>query len=139
MTKSKEELRRDSSDNLQLYNEYNKTLRAWLVGFGFGVPALFIVNESAWELLAKSPSKAWIVIPFVIGAVTQVLIAFLNKVIAWCAHHRDDLASNDKKCWCITSLIAQMESWFILDILADMVTLVAFGLSLVNLLRLYGI
>ena len=39
--------------NLNLYAEYNKVLRAWLVSFGFGVPALFIINESVqMKLLA---------------------------------------------------------------------------------------
>jgi|GEM_PF-3738234 len=37
-------------DNLNLYAEYNKVLRAWLVGFGFGVPALQI-NEKIWCLV----------------------------------------------------------------------------------------
>lgn len=42
-------------DNLKLYGEYAKTLRTWIVGFGFGVPALFIVNEAAQK--SRCPPK----------------------------------------------------------------------------------
>jgi len=45
-------------DNLKLYEEYNKTLRAWLVGFGFGVPALFIVNDAAQQKLLTAENAS---------------------------------------------------------------------------------
>ena len=80
-------------DNLNLYAEYNKTLRAWLVGFGFGVPALFIVNEAAQSKLTASQNAGCIVWLFLAGAAAQVFMAFLNKIVSWCAYYKHDESS----------------------------------------------
>ena len=127
------------NDNLSLYNEYNKTLRAWLVGFGISVPALFIINTDAQDLLANSAHKCSIIYPFLIGVSAQILIAFVNKIVAWCAYRREECSeSSIVPCMCVR-LFASIENWFLLDVIFDIVTLVAFGMSLVNLLRLYNI
>ena len=78
------------NNNLSLYNEYNKTLRVWLVGFGFGVPALFIINDAAQVKLLAAQNAKCIIWLLLIGAGAQIIMAFINKVISWCAYSKHD-------------------------------------------------
>jgi hypothetical protein len=120
--------------NFNSYLEYNKTLRAWLVAFGFGGPALFIVNPTAQLKLFASPNARMIVILFLVGAGAQVIMAFANKVIAWCAYrsfHLDEKACLPVRC------IARLEHWFCIDVICDLASLVTFGWSIVLVMRLF--
>lgn len=36
----------NNNENLELYKEYNKTLRTWLVAYGIALPALFISSSA---------------------------------------------------------------------------------------------
>lgn len=122
-------------DNLSLYSEYNKTLRAWLVGFGFGVPALFIVNEAAQSKLLAASNKNCIIYLFLVGAAAQVLIAFINKVISWCAYNKHDKGAENVGP--VVLFIASFENWFIIDVVFDIASLVTFGWSIMLIVGLF--
>ena len=122
-------------DNLGLYAEYNKTLRAWLVGFGFGVPALFIVNTAAQEKLTLSPNASCIIWLFLIGAASQVLMALLNKIVSWCAYYKYD--KGKKNVNHVVLILASLENKFIIDVVLDILSLVTFGWSIVLITRLF--
>ena len=122
-------------DNLSLYGEYNKTLRAWLVGFGFGVPALFIVNQAAQNKLLAASNAKCIVWLFLAGAAAQVFIAFLNKVVSWCAYHKHD--KGKVKVNKAVLFFAAMENLFIIDIVLDITSLVTFGWSIILIMGLF--
>lgn len=123
----------DADDNLNLYNEYNKTLRAWLVGFGFGVPALFILNQEAQDKLLDDPNVKLIVWLFLAGATFQIAIAFLNKIISWCAYRKHKSGGASK----IVVIFAGLEDWFLLDVLFDFLSLIAFGWSIFLIVALF--
>ena len=122
-------------DNLNLYAEYNKTLRAWLVGFGFGVPALFIVNATAQEKLTISPNASCIIWLFLIGAASQVLMALLNKIVSWCAYHKCDKGRS--KVSSIVLFFASLENKFIIDVVLDVLSLITFGWTIVLITKLF--
>ena len=122
-------------DNLNLYSEYNKTLRAWLVGFGFGVPALFIVNATAQEKLTISPNASCIIWLFLIGAASQVLMALLNKIVSWCAYHKYDKGKS--KVNSVVLFFASLENKFIIDVVLDVLSLITFGWSIVLITKLF--
>ena len=108
-------------DNLKLYEEYNKTLRAWLVGFGFGVPALFIVNDAAQQKLLTAENASCIIWLFLIGAASQIFMAFLNKIVSWCAYHKYDKKQNDVNK--VVYLFASLENKFIIDVVLDITSM----------------
>jgi hypothetical protein len=122
-------------DNLKLYEEYNKTLRTWLVGFGFGVPALFIVNEAAQKKLILSDNAELIVWLFLAGAAIQVFLAFLNKIISWCAYHKHDVG--DDKCGGMVKTFALLENSFAIDVILDILSLAAFSCSIVLIVNMF--
>lgn len=122
-------------DNLNQYAEYNKTLRAWLVGFGFGVPALFIINETAQNKLSASPNADCIIWLFLIGASFQVLLGLLNKIISWCTYHKYD--KGESKVNCIVLFFSSMENYFIIDVILDILSIVSFGWSIVLIKELF--
>ena len=125
----------DKEDNLKLYEEYNKTLRTWLVGFGFGVPALFIVNEAAQKKLVVADNAVLIVCLFLFGAAFQVFMALLNKIVSWCAYHK--YAVGIENCGCVVKGFASLENAFVIDVVLDVLTLIAFGWSMVLIIRLF--
>lgn len=122
-------------DNLKLYAEYNKTLRTWMVGFGFGVPALFIVNEAAQKRLLGSNDAACIVWLFLAGSGLQIISALLNKVVAWCAYHQHDVGASS--CGPMVKVFASLENAFVVDIAFDLLSLAAFSLSIVLIASLF--
>lgn len=123
-------------DNLNQYSEYNKTLRAWLVGFGFGVPALFIINEAAQQKLLASKNAKCIIWLFLIGAAAQILMAFINKIITWCAYHKHD--NGVENVGNLVRRISAFENAFWIDVILDIVSLIAFCWSIILIVQLYG-
>jgi hypothetical protein len=131
----KEDIMSAKEDNLKLYEEYNKSLRTWLVGFGFGVPALFIVNETAQEKLIAATNAKCIIWLFLFGAGVQVFMALLNKIVSWCAYRKYDVG--DGNCGSIVKCFASLENVFAIDVILDILSLIAFGWSLVLIVGLF--
>lgn len=65
------------------YAEYSKTLRSWLVAYGIGGPALFLLGKDAPAKLSASPQLRTIVTLFVVGVSLQIGLALVNKWAAW--------------------------------------------------------
>ncbi len=122
-------------DNLDFYHEYNKTLRAWFVGFGFGVPALFIVNDAARRKLMAAESAECIVWLFLLGAAAQVLSAFINKFVSWCAYRKHS-CGDTVLCWPVRAG-ARAENWILIDFAFDLASLVMFVWSISMLVALF--
>ena len=102
---------------------------------GFGVPALFIVNEEAQARLLAAPNSGSIVTLFVIGAAAQILMAFVNKTIAWCAYYLQDVGE-EHACKC-AKRIAFFQNAFGIDVFFDLVSLSTFAASVVLIARLF--
>lgn len=110
------------------YVEYNKTLRTWLVSFGIGVPAVLMVNPTLLESLKGSGRAEWVVGLFVIGCAFQIVIAFLNKTIAYhlyCGETAPPFMATWRYRCCET-----MSEWYWLDFFLDVGSLVAFGYAI---------
>lgn len=122
-------------ENLSLYSEYNKSLRAWLVGFGFGVPALFIVNKVAQDKLIAADNVNLIIWLFLIGAASQILMAFINKIVCWCAYYVHKSGANHKNN--LIRFCANLEDAFYLDVTLDLISLVTFCWSIVLIMHLF--
>jgi len=122
-------------DNLNLYSEYNKALRTWLVGFGIGVPALFIINKEAQDKLTSSENAEFIIYLFLAGVASQILMAQLNKVVTWCTYYKHE--KENKNINCATNFFASMEHWIIIDVVSDVFSLITFGWSIVLIMKLF--
>ena len=134
MTDPKPNNKDEISAHLTLYSDYNKTLRAWFVAFGIGAPAIFVTSSDAREFLWKLDDTQCVIIAFLIGVLIQVLVALLNKSIAWSAYYKLDLANRapDKRCNCICLGLSGMENWYWIDVVADILSITLFGMATCN-------
>lgn len=121
--------------NLKLYEEYNKSLRTWFLTFGIGVIALLVSNESLASKFSQAPSKTVTVLLFLFGCFNQVVIAFINKVCAWCMHNGDIQPSF--KNGRIYKNAEKVYSWFWLDVTADVLTIVAFTIAIIMMVGIF--
>lgn len=75
--------RSEADGHYQNYNEYSKTLRAWLVAYGVGGPVLFLTNEAIYTRVAASAHAFAIVALFFLSVGSQILLSVVNKWAAW--------------------------------------------------------
>ena len=78
----------DINENWTAYSEYNKVLRAWVVAFGIGVPATFLINSDLVKYISHETGNPRIFYIFLLGACAQVVMAFINKTINWCTYYK---------------------------------------------------
>jgi hypothetical protein len=76
------QLRDEEIGHFQNYTDYNKTLRTWFVTFGIAGLALFITKDGALSGLTPVHQRC-AAYGFMLGAFTQVLVAFINKTGSW--------------------------------------------------------
>lgn len=61
------------------YIQYARTLRAWFVAYGIGVPVLLVSQKFIAQAIIKAGSGELITWLFLTGVAVQVLAAFLYK------------------------------------------------------------
>lgn len=65
------------------YVEYNRTLRAWFVGFGVAAPVLIATQDKLFEAVAQSTFGRSIALCFFGGVLLQIINAIANKWMNW--------------------------------------------------------
>ena len=65
------------------YARFSGLLRAWLVAYGIGAPALFLTQESVANALRASGQTGWIAGLFLFGVAAQIVAALLYKSSMW--------------------------------------------------------
>ena len=69
----------DDSSFYESYAHFSRTLRAWLVAYGVGVPVLLVSQEFIAKAIIKAGTGRLITWLFLIGVAIQVLAALLYK------------------------------------------------------------
>ncbi len=70
---------RADSGFYESYAHFSRTLRAWLVAYGVGVPVLLVSQEFIAKAIINEGTGGWITWLFLIGVAIQVLAALLYK------------------------------------------------------------
>ena len=127
-----------AKDNLSLYGEYNKIycergLLASALVFQRCSSLIRPPKISFLRLATRSASSGF----FWRERRLQVFIAFLNKVVSWCAYHKHD--KGKVKVNKAVLFFAAMENLFIIDIVLDITSLVTFGWSIILIMGLFVI
>jgi len=126
----------ESIDSYNSYFEYNKILRTWFVAFGIGGPALILVNDNIAAKLAAQGELKIVAILFLIGAISQVLGAFINKIANWYVYISYAESTNP------STFIFKFSNWLIeqfwIDIFLDIVTILCFGAAVWHLLTIFS-
>ncbi|HSQ77716.1 MAG TPA: hypothetical protein VLN91_02385 [Nitrospirota bacterium] len=117
------------NEDWNAYADYNKILRAWFVAFGVGAPAAFLVNKDLVRFLSVQKGDPSIFILFLIGAASQILMAFINKIINWCAYYKMDTFPDRKprNFWeHAADIFSKASDWFLIDVVSDLITMICF-------------
>jgi hypothetical protein len=123
----------DANTHLKLYEEYNKSLRTWLLSFGIGALALLLSNKELADKFSDASTKSLIVYLFLFGCSTQIAIAFINKICSWCMYtgESNKAFANTRRYACARAV----DGWFWLDVLLDIAAIGSFGTSVVMMAK----
>jgi hypothetical protein len=124
-----------AADDHNSYQEYNKSLRTWLVAFGIGGPVMLLTREAMLTKLATEGVLKSVSLYFLIGVATQVLIAFINKVECWYCYyaHVDTSYAKTRR----GQFMLWLDDQFWIDVFCDVVSIVLFALAIVTVFRAY--
>jgi hypothetical protein len=117
----------------KVYEEYSKTLRTWFVAYGIGAPVLVLNSDNLRAALVASGGARTTALLFLAGVGLQVLLATVNKTVAWViyAELESPLAAEDSKPstrWRFKVADAISEQFWI-DFVVDIATGVVFVLG----------
>jgi hypothetical protein len=65
------------------YSYFSKTVRAWLIAFGVGVPVLFLSNRDVFASLRLASQLRPVLTMFLVGVGLQVLIGLIYRSAMW--------------------------------------------------------
>jgi hypothetical protein len=126
-TKVGDERLEERREQFANYTEYNKTLRTWFVTFGVGGPILFATQQDLATHLRMSGTLGTVVALFLVGCGLQVFLAILNKTASWYVYSGTHVSENQKTCTMQTA--EQITEMYWIDVIADVVTAIMFGIA----------
>jgi hypothetical protein len=115
----------DPVGHFEVYAEYGKTLRVWLVSYGIGAPVLFTTSDTFAEKVLTSGASGTIATVFLLGVGGQVTLALLNKNAMWACYYAAENAEFKR------ALLFRVADWFSrqywIDVVLDLGTFALFG------------
>lgn len=119
MQKPKEE-----SGFYESYAHFSRTLRAWLVAYGVGVPVLLVSQEFIARAIIKAGTGGFITWLFLVGVAVQVLAALLYKYSMACLYFAETDSIPDDTWQVGLSVWLSRSLW--LEVLFDVVSICLF-------------
>ena len=123
----------DGTRHFEVYQEYAKVLRAWLIAFGIGGPVVLLTQDSVRQPVVDSGQAPYIVRLFLAGVALQVVLALINKVTNWYVY--DARSHGQSSCW--HSLCERVSNWFFIDVVVDLATVILFAISAIKVLYVF--
>ncbi len=71
------------------YIQYSRTLRAWLVAYGIGLPVLLASQDIIARAIIRAGTGKWITWIFLSGVIVQVIATFLYKYSQEYLYHEE--------------------------------------------------
>ncbi len=122
--------------NHNKYTEYNQTLRQWFVAFGVGGLAVFLVEDSVRTQLIDANEIRSVALLFLVGAASQIFVAFINKIANWYKHNEieNNIEGGGLKYRISHWLLEQ----FWIDIVCDIITIFTFGYAVYRVFDVFA-
>lgn len=117
------------------YARFAGTLRAWLVAYGVGGPALIVTQEKLAERLVASPSSKAIMILFLSGVASQVFAAVLYKYAMWYLYRGE--SSGDLQASKRYRVANWLSEAYLIETAFDLASIGLFGVATYKLLSLF--
>lgn len=116
-------------EHFEIYWRYASVLRNWLVAFGVGGCILFVSDKAKIFQDVCHHKKVWIIASFMIGVIAQIVLALINKWTQWSLYRGEEKTAY-QKTW-MYKIADQISEKFWIDVLADLVTVIAFAIATV--------
>lgn len=115
-----------SIEHFDVYHEYAKTLRTWLVGFGVGAPVIFLTQDFVRQMIIDTAWHGLLISLFLLGVGCQVVLALVNKWINWYLYFCQDQGQIDSPTY---DRVKSFSQWYMFDLMLDVITVVCFAVS----------
>jgi hypothetical protein len=129
--------RSDSEDTaknaLEAYGYCTNVLRLWFGTYSIGAPALILSNDKLRQVVMSSAGGKGVLSCFAGAIALQVFLTFVNKFTQYGVYELH--GSTKTKNW-FTLGSEKVSDWIIIDLIADVATIVFLALGTI---RLYGI
>lgn len=122
-----------AKEHFDVYWRYCSSLRNWFVAFGVGGCILFISDKAKIFQEVSQPIKVTIVVFFIVGVIVQIVLALINKWTQWHVYWGEENVDFQKTYR--YKIFYKISNWFWIDMLADVVTVVAFAIATVNVFK----
>jgi len=122
----------NAKDYFEQYWRYCSSLRNWFVAYGIGGCVLFMSDKAQIFQTLSLNTKATVIISFIIGVAAQVILAFINKWIHWCVYWGEE--DSNFRCSRWNKYAEALSSCFIIDLVVDLITLIAFAVATITLI-----
>lgn len=106
------------------YVQYSRTLRAWLVAYGIGVPVLLASQDIIAKAIIKAGTGKWITWLFLCGVVVQVIATFLYKYSMEYLYHEETGAKLEGTFRLTAAKWLSNTIWF--EIVLDLISILLF-------------
>ena len=120
-----DEAESDSTSYYRAYEGYEKTLRTWFVAYGIGAPILLLTDEAVRDAFTHSAQGRRIGGAFLVGVAVQVLLAIVNKTVAWANYYAATRPTVQGEWKYRTASWLSEQFW--IDAIADLATVLLFG------------
>lgn len=121
---------RSGREEFAQYQYYNSTLRAWLIGFGAGVPIVVLNSD---KLVDHLNDHRWIALVHLAGVLAQIFGATLNKYTNYFEYSECTYGRGQEEEWGrrYERFLVQLNQpkYMIVDVLIDLVSLLLFAVA----------
>ena len=120
----------------RVYEHYAHLLRTWLVAYGIGGPVILLTRPEIWMKNISPGYAKFVGVLFLVGVVLQVLLALINKTVAWICYYGGTKETCKPKWW--YKCAYRVSEMFLIDFIVDLLTIVLFSIAtIVFLVRIF--
>lgn len=101
------------------YAKHSDVLRNWFVAYGIGGVVLFLSKQEVFSSVPK-PTLSTIAIWFLLGVISQVVLAFINKIYNFILYSRTQ--EPEKK-----RFQKNLRAFFLIDFPFDLLTAISYA------------
>ena len=124
----------DEHGYFEAYARFAGTLRAWLVAYGIGGPALLITQDKLAERFMGSNSARYVIVLFLFGVVSQLCAAVLYKTAMWYLYIGERSEKIRRRRMYRASNWISEAYW--LEAIFDLASIILFGIATFRLLTI---
>lgn len=106
------------------YIQYSRTLRAWLVAYGIGVPVLLASQNIIARAIIMAGTGEWITWIFLGGVAIQIIVTFLYKYSQEYLYHEETGADLEGTCRLTVAKWLSNAIWF--EMVMDLISIALF-------------